>query len=92
MSRRQKDPLRELSECERQELNGLSRSQSAPAVEVTRAKLLLAVARGDDYQQAARAAGRRSGDAVSHLVARFNAEGLEATAPRHAGQLEVGIL
>src|SRR3954471_3958114 len=37
------------------------------------------------YQQAARAAGRRSGDAVSHLVARFNAEGTAATAPRHGG-------
>jgi hypothetical protein len=55
---------------ERQELVQLSRSQAAPAVEVTRAKLLLAVARGDDYQAAARSVERRSGDAVSHLVAR----------------------
>jgi transposase len=47
--------------------------------------MLLAVAGGDDYQQAARAAGRRSGDAVSHLVARFNAEGLAALTPRHGG-------
>ena len=85
MSRHKKDPLRELSESERQELNGLSRSQSAPAVEVTRAKLLLAVARGDDYQRAALSVGRRSGDAVSHLVARFNAEGLAALTPRHGG-------
>ncbi len=38
--------------------------------------MLLAVARGYDYQQAALAAGRRSGDSVSHLVARFNAIGL----------------
>jgi len=29
--------------------------------------------------------GRRSGDAVSHLVARFNAEGLAALTPRHGG-------
>ena len=29
--------------------------------------------------------GRRSGDAVSHLVARFNAEGLDALTPRHGG-------
>lgn len=85
MSRRKKDPLRELTEDERQELTQLSRSQSAPAVEVTRAKLLLAVARGDDYQDAAHAVGRRSGDAVSHLVARFNAEGLAALTPRHGG-------
>ena len=47
--------------------------------------MLLAVARGDDYQHAARAVGRRSGDAVSHLVARFNTEGLAALMPRHGG-------
>jgi transposase len=47
--------------------------------------MLLAVAAGDDYQQAARSAGRRSGDAVSHLVARFNVEGLAALTPRHGG-------
>src|SRR4051795_13682613 len=85
MSRRKKDPLRESTEPERQELNQLSRSQVAPAVEVTRARILLAVAAGDDYQDAARAVGRRSGDAVSHLVARFNAEGTAALTPRHGG-------
>lgn len=85
MSRRKKDPLRELSETESRELAQLSRSQVAPAVEVTRAKLLLAVAGGDDYQAAARSVGRRSGDAVSHLVARFNVEGLAALTPRHGG-------
>jgi transposase len=85
MSRRKKDPLRELTEPERQELAQLSRSQAAPAVEVARASMILAVAAGSDYQQAARSAGRRSGDAVSHLVARFNAEGLAALTPRHGG-------
>ena len=85
MSRLKKDPLRDLTEAERQELTQLSRSQAAPAVEVIRARLLLAVARGDDYQDAARAVGRRSGDAVSHLVARFNAEGTAALTPRHGG-------
>ena len=85
MSRRKKGPLRELTEPERQELSQLSRSQSAPAAEVIRAKLLLAVAAGDDYQTAARSVGRRSGDAVSHLVARFNAEGTAALTPRHGG-------
>ena len=84
MSRRKTDPLRVLTEPERRGLDRLSRSQVAPAVEVIRAKLLLAVARGDDYQTAARS-GRRSGDAVSHLVARFNAEGLDALTPRHGG-------
>jgi transposase len=85
MSRRKKDPLRELTADERRELTRLARSHAAPAAQVIRAELLLAVARGDDYQDAARAVGRRSGDAVAHLVARFNAEGLDALAPRHGG-------
>jgi len=85
MSRKKKDPLRELTEPERRELESVGRSQAAPAAEVARARLLLAVARGDDYQDAARSVGRRSGDAVSHLVARFNAEGLAALTPRHGG-------
>src|SRR3954466_11602479 len=85
MSRRKKDPLRPLTDAERDELAQIGRSQAAPAVEVARARMLLAVARGSDYQDAARAAGRRSGDAVSHLVARFNAEGIAALTPRHGG-------
>jgi transposase len=85
MSRCQKDPLRPLTGAEFQTLAQLSRSRAAPAAEVTRATLLLAVAQGAGYQQAARAAGRRSGDAVSHLVSRFNREGLAALRPRHAG-------
>jgi transposase len=85
MSRKKKDPLRELTEPQRRELELLSRSQAAPAAEVLRAKILLAVARGDDYQDAASSVGRRSGDAVAHLVARFNAEGLDALTPRHGG-------
>src|SRR5262245_11121169 len=85
MSRRKTDPLRALTNEEQQQLTQLSRSQTAPAAEVTRARILLAVARGDDYQTAARSVGRRSGDAVAHLVARFNAEGMVALTPRHGG-------
>ena len=85
MSRRKKDPLRPLSEDEIATLTQLSRSQAAPAVQVARAIMLLAVGRGDDYQQAALAAGRRSGDAVANLVARFNVEGVAALNPRHGG-------
>jgi transposase len=85
MSRRKKDPLRELTDAETHELTQVSRSQTAPAVEVIRAQILLAVARGDDYQTAARSVGRRSGDAVAHLVARFHAEGTAALTPRHGG-------
>src|SRR5947199_4308475 len=90
MSRRKKDPLRPLTDDEVAALAQLSRSQAAPAVQVARAIMLLAVADGEDYQQAARAAGRRSGDAVSHLVARFNAVGLTALSPRHGGGHPVG--
>jgi len=85
MSRHQNDPLRPLTDAESQTLAQLSRSRAAPAAEVTRATLLLAVAHGAGYPQAAHAAGRRSGDAVSHLVSRFNREGLAALRPRHAG-------
>ena len=85
MSRRRKDPLRPLTDDEHRQLTRLSRSHTAPAVRAARAVLLLAVADGSDYQQAARAAGRKSGDAVSHLVARFNRDGLAALDPRHGG-------
>lgn len=85
MPRCQDDPLRPLTGAEQHALVQLSRSQAAPAAEVTRATLLVAVARGASYRQAARAAGRRSGDAVSRLVSRFNREGLAALRPRHAG-------
>ena len=85
MTRRKKDPLRPLTDRERKVLEQLSRAQSEPASHVARAKALLAVADGHDYTAAARAAGRRSGDAVSQLVSRFNCEGLVAIAPRHGG-------
>ena len=45
----------------------------------------LAVADGRSYTAAAKAAGRRSGDAVSDLVSRFNREGMAAIEPRHGG-------
>src|SRR5215203_4926716 len=85
MTRRRKDPLRTLSPDERRHLLRLRRSSTAPAVHVARATMLLAVAEGADYQTAAQTAGRKSGDAVSHLVARFNREGLAALDLKHAG-------
>ena len=84
MSRRKTDPLRTLTEEELESLRRTARSATAPAAEVARAKSLLAVHAGLDYQKAAAAAGRLSGDAVSHLVARFNIEGLQALRPRSA--------
>ena len=85
MSRRQKDPLRPLSEAERTSLSRLSRSQSAPAAQVARARALLAVAEGQSYTMAARLAGREVGDTVARWVAGFNRDGLTAVVPRHGG-------
>jgi transposase len=66
-------------------LERLGRSQTAPTAQVARAKALLAVAAGHQFTEAARLAGRKSGDAVAHLVARFNQEGLAAVVSRHGG-------
>jgi transposase len=46
---------------------------------------LLSVAEGKSYTAAVKAAGCRSGDAVSKLVSRFNREGLAALEPGHGG-------
>ncbi len=85
MTRRQKDPLRPLTDDEHDWLLRVARSQAEPAVHVARAKALLAVAGRESYTDAARSAGRRSGEAVSHLVSRFNREGVAAIEPRHGG-------
>src|SRR5918997_913546 len=85
MSRRQKDPLRPLSDAERTALSRLSRSQSAPAAQVARARALLAVAEGLSYTTAARLVGRRTGDTVARWVAGFNRDGLAAMVPQHGG-------
>jgi transposase len=89
MTRRRKDPLRPLTGEERGVLERISRAQSEPASHVARAKSLLAVADGATYGAAAQAAGRRSNDAVSQLVSRFNQEGLAAIEPRHGGGPQV---
>ena len=85
MSRRQKDPLRPLSDAERTTLARLSRSRSAPAAQVARARALLAVAEGQSYTRAARLVGRHTGDTVARWVAGFNRDGLAAVVPRHGG-------
>lgn len=64
MTRQQKYPLRALSAEEQQYLEKVSRSQSESASRVVRAKLVLAVAEGFNYTDAAHRVGRRSGDAV----------------------------
>src|SRR5260221_13964856 len=82
---RQKEPLRALSDDERAVLVHLSRSAREPAAGVARAKAVVAVADGANYTAAAHAAGRRSGDAVGRLGARFNQAGLGAVGPGHGG-------
>ena len=74
-----------MTAAERSALEQIARAGSERVDRVARAKALLAVADGQRFTAAARAAGRRSGDAVAHLVSRFNTEGLAALAPRHAG-------
>lgn len=85
MAAAQKTPLRCLSDTERTVLEGVARAASERADRVARAKALVAVADGATFAAAARAAGRRAGDAVAKLVVRFNAEGLAALDPRHGG-------
>ena len=93
MTRRKKDPLRELTKEEREWLERISRSRSEPATHVARAKEILAVAEGHNYTEAAKIAGRKSGDAVSQLVGRFNKEGMRAIQPRYGGgpQVKYGV-
>src|SRR3989442_3656968 len=85
MSRVQKEPLRRLRPEERSHLERVSRAFGLPAALVARAKVLLAVANGHAYVEAAHLAGRRTGDAVAALVSVFNRQGLAALEPRHAG-------
>jgi len=65
MASHQKEPLRPLSSEEHAELTRVSRSESAPAGHVARARALLAVAAGQRFTDAARAAGRRGGAAAT---------------------------
>ncbi|MEO6892091.1 MAG: helix-turn-helix domain-containing protein [Ktedonobacteraceae bacterium] len=85
MCRQQKDRLRPLSVEERKALEQLSRSLTMPADQVIHAKEVLAVADGHTFTDAAKGAGRKSGDAVAHLISRFNAQGISALATRYGG-------
>jgi len=89
MGRLPKDPLRALTAEEQADLESISRARSAPAEAVIRAKILLGVAQGMNHTQAAQSVGRRSNDAVSRLVSRFNQDGLDTLLPRHGGGFQV---
>jgi transposase len=73
-----KNPLRPLTDAENAYLAGVARSMRERAERVARAKVLLAVADGATFRDAARAAGRSSAQGVGNLVVRFNRQGLAA--------------
>lgn len=78
MARRIAEPLRPLSEGERQELARVLNAPSESVRRHRRAAALLAVAEGATLTQAAKKVGWRLGDAVGALIRRFNRHGLGA--------------
>jgi transposase len=85
MAQRRRIRLRPLTADERDGLERVARAGSERADRAARAKALLAVADGAAFTEAARAAGRRAGDAIAHLVERFNTDGLAALDRRYGG-------
>ena len=78
MSKVQKEPLRGLATKEQHILEKMVKSTSERVDVVKRAKAILSVRAGKSYTEAAKEAGYKSHDAVSHLVSRFNHRGLSA--------------
>ena len=56
-----------------------------PALSGVRLKQAAPTKPGKSYGEVAQAAGRRSNDAVAHMVSRSNQDGLAALASRHGG-------
>ena len=74
----QKERLRPLTLEEQRELRRITNASSERLDRVRRATAVLAVARGQAFEAAAREARVRSGTTVSKLVRRFNRDGLGA--------------
>src|SRR4029434_10687561 len=74
-----------ISAEKRQYLTRLSRSPSAPAAQVERARALLAIAEGASYTAAAHQVGRRHTETISAWVSRFNRDGRAAGRPGQGG-------
>src|SRR3954468_12042964 len=74
----QQERLRPLTLAEQRELKTITKASSERLDRVRRAAAVLAVARGQRFEAAAREAGLRSGTTVSNLVRRFNQAGLGA--------------
>jgi transposase len=78
MARTPHEPLRLVSDAERQALTAISKATSERMDRVRRARAVLTVAETGSFATAAREAGFRSVTAVTNLVQRFNQRGLEA--------------
>jgi transposase len=78
MSRPLAQPLRPLTDAERQELQRVSRAPSETVIRHQRARALLEVADGMSLIEAARTVGWRVHDTVTRLLRRFNERGLSA--------------
>jgi transposase len=78
MGAMQKERLRPLTVVEQRELRAIVKASSERVDRVKRATALLAVAGGETFATASRAAGYRSIGAVTYLVRRFNRAGLDA--------------
>ena len=72
------EPLRALTEAEREQVAAIVRARSERGDLRQRAVALLAVADGQSREAAARRAGYAHGYTVSRLIGRFNAHGLAA--------------
>jgi transposase len=72
------EPLRALTDAERDQVAAIVRARSERGDRRQRAVALLAVVEGQSFDAAARRAGYAKGYTVTRLVRRFNARGLEA--------------
>jgi transposase len=72
------EPLRALTDAERDQVAAIVRARSERGDLRQRAVALLAVVEGQSFDAAARRAGYTKGYTVTRLVRRFNARGLEA--------------
>jgi transposase len=78
MSRSASEPLRALTEEERNALQRVRRASSESRIHHQRAVALLAVAEGKSLSEAARLVGWKSHDPVTKVTRRFNRMGLSA--------------
>src|SRR5918998_4180142 len=78
MGSMQKERLRPLTIAEQREMKRIVKASSERVDRVHRATALLAVADGQTFAAATKAAGYRSPQAVTYLVRRFNRAGLDA--------------